>query len=184
VAVVRSLAGKKVDPTGLEMPNTETNRQPTEIYLNLREVALGASPADIGIAAEPKPGEPYGILMEMGWPEATVTLISFASGDASLYFSTGGGMLGGGAHESVTKAAKRFVSLAGDYIDEMEAVSGYPLPAVGKVRFYALTPQGILALEADEQDLGRQRSEYSPLFYAGQDVITELQIISEKGSDQ
>jgi hypothetical protein len=165
------------------MSNTQADKQPTEVYMGLRKMALESSPASIGITVDPGSKEPYGILMEMGYPNATVTLISFASGDASLYFSSGGGVLGGGGHESVRNAAKRFVSSAQSYAGEMEMVTSYPLPASGKVKFYVLTPQGILTFEADEQDLGNRRSELFPLFYAGQDVITELRIISEKTSN-
>ncbi|PKO23036.1 MAG: hypothetical protein CVU38_06310 [Chloroflexi bacterium HGW-Chloroflexi-1] len=93
-----------------------------------------------------------------------------------------GGVIGGVSHESVQAASKRFVSSAQQFTDKMNAATAYPLPAVGKVRFYLLSPQGVLTSEADEQDLGEERNELSPLFYAGQDVITELRTVSEQRS--
>ena len=120
--------------------------------------------------------------MEMGHPGGVATLVAFATGDASLYFSTGGGVIGGVTHENVARAARHFVSTAQGYTDGMETVTVTPLPDPGEVRFYLLTPQGPLAAEADEEDLGKRRHELSPLFYAGQEVITELRLTSEQNS--
>ncbi len=145
-------------------------------------MALETTPASIGITPEPGNTEPWGILMEMGRPGGVATLVAFATGDASLYFSTGGGVIGGVTHENVVRAARHFVSTAQGYTDRMEIVTTTPLPDPGKVRFYLLTPQGILAAKADEKDLGKRRHELSPLFYAGQEVITELRLISEQQS--
>ena len=159
-----------------------TTQQPADIYRHLRKMALETTPASIGITPEPGNTEPWGILMEMGRPGGVATLVAFATGDASLYFSTGGGVIGGVTHENVARAARHFVSTAQGYTDRMEIVTTTPLPDPGKVRFYLLTPQGILAAKADEKDLGKRRHELSPLFYAGQEVITELRLISEQQS--
>ena len=41
-----------------------------------------------------------------------MTLACFGDGDASLFYKTGGGMVGGIGHESVRKAAKELTVLA------------------------------------------------------------------------
>jgi hypothetical protein len=148
------------------------------VYMNLRNKIFELSPTRIGVAVEPGGQEPWGILMEMGYPQAVVTLVSLATGDASLYFSSGGGVLGGIGHENIRNAARRFVRSARDYTDKMAAVAFYPLPDLGRVRFYVLTPQAVLTAEAGEEDLGESRSDLSPLFYAGQDVMTEMRLVS------
>lgn len=151
--------------------------QPTGLYVDLRKLALGIQPSDIGIAVEPNSKKPYGILMDMSLPSGGVaTLTSYANGDASMYFSTGGGILGGIGHASTRNAAKRFVAVAQSYIQKMEVATSYPLPAIGQVKFYVLTPQGILTTEASEADLEARISELSTLYGMGHGVITEMRL--------
>ena len=155
-------------------------RQLHKVYIELRKQALEMSPASIVGAVASDNIRPWGILMETGYPQGVVaTLVSFATGDASLYLSTGGGVIGGIAQESIGNAAKRFVSMAQHHTDRMETATSFPLPDPGKVRFYVLTHEGVLTAETDGQELGRGKSDLSPLFYAGQDVITELRILCQ-----
>jgi len=72
------------------------------------------------------------------------------------------------------------VRLAGQRQPDMTATRTFPLPRVGRTVFYMLTDSGVLTAEADENDLGEQRHALSPLFYAGQDVITQLLLVSDK----
>lgn len=47
----------------------------------------------------------FGVIMDTTFASGTVTLVALADGTASLYASTGGGVIGGGAHERVAVAA-------------------------------------------------------------------------------
>jgi len=118
--------------------------------------------------------------METGFPEGTATLVSMSDGSASLYCSGGGGVIGGIGHETVRRAATAFVGLAGHHQSNMTATKTFPLPRAGRTIFYVLTDSGVFSAEADENDLGEQRHALSPLFYAGQDVITQLRLTSDK----
>jgi hypothetical protein len=147
---------------------------PENPYEGLRKLALGTSRASLKID---EPGPVFGVLMETGYPKAVVTLACFLTGSASLYFSNGGGMLGGGEHRAVAEAAKVFVRECGGFLGKMERAADCPLPAAGGTIFYALTDEGTFCHCALEDDLGRKRSEFSPLFYAGQDVITRTRLL-------
>jgi len=125
---------------------------------------------------------PFGILMEMGRPTATMSLVCFLTGDCSLYFSTGGGMIGGVGHQSVRTAASGFVRASTASLAAMDKTTDYPRPAADFVRFYLLTNQGVLTAECSEEDLGRQKVVLSPLYFAGQNVITQLRLLQEKQS--
>jgi ankyrin repeat protein len=116
--------------------------------------------------------------METGYPNGTATLLSLSDGSASLYLSSGGGVIGGHAHESVRKAAMAFVQLAGSLHKNMSRTDKFPLPQTGKTIFYVFTDDGILTVDAIENDLGNERHSLSPLFHAGHAVITELRLIS------
>jgi len=149
------------------------------IFDELRSMALGLKPADLGLG-EIRPGQPYGIVMDIDVDGQTATLTSFLSGDASLYLSTGGGTIGGGEHDPVANAAKKFVEGAGEHLREMAPADEQPRPGAGQVSFYVLTSEGVVGANRFEQDLGEGRDALSPLFYAGQDVITQLRLIEER----
>ena len=146
-------------------------------YQGLRQRALEVSASQLGLTVAPE--EPYGVLMETGYPKAVVTLLSMGEGTTSLYFSTGGGILGGIGHASVRAASQKFISIAGQYLKDMEQTEQYPQPEIGQVRFYVLTPSGVRTYQAQENDLGHKRSQFWPLFYSGQEVLTELRLTTE-----
>src|SRR5262249_2976490 len=72
-------------------------------YAGLRSMALGMM-ADALRLDGLTPDECYGLLMETGYDKAVVTLACFLTGDTSLYFSNGGGIIGAGKHASVADA--------------------------------------------------------------------------------
>jgi hypothetical protein len=145
-----------------------------QTYKGLRELALKISPEDFGL----KLGDgitAYGVLMEFTLPKATVTLTSYSSGDASLYISSGGGILGGIGHEAVRNAARQFVSSAQTFLSKMKEIASFPLPPTGMTHFYVLTNHGLYgSAELISDDLRNPKSEFFALFAAGQDVITEI----------
>jgi len=142
-------------------------------YAGLRSMALGMTPEALRLEGL-GPDDCYGILMETGYGEAVATLACFLSGDTSLYFSNGGGVIGAGEHPNVASAAKRFVSAGTNFVHEMRETTEYPLPTVGMTIFYVLAPRARHTFDAPEADLGRGRSALSPLFHAGHEVISKL----------
>ena len=64
----------------------------------------------------------------------------------------------------------------------MTKASVQPRPGPAEVTFYALTSQGVLTASRPEDDLGEGRDPLSPLFHAGQEVITQLRLIDERRS--
>jgi hypothetical protein len=157
----------------------EPQATPSETYTGLRNMALGLTPQHVGAEASTGAARPYGMLMETGYPKAVVTLATFASGDASLYFSNGGAILGGEGHESVRRAACQFVAASEHFLAIMAETTEYPLPGLGRTRFYVLTAAGIFTAEAGERDLGEGKNELSPLFHGGHRVITALGLIAQ-----
>jgi len=158
----------------------KASRTPEEVYMNLRDAALHKNPEQLFLPDGLKPDEPYGALMEMGIPNSVVTLACFADGDAGLYYKTGGGMKGGGSHESVRRAAKQFITLSHKALPRMIKTDAHPLPDSEKVRFYVLTPKGTFTTEASRQALGGVENELSALFYSGQEVVAQMRQVQEE----
>jgi hypothetical protein len=150
-----------------------------DIYGDLRMQALSGSRSSFGLGPTAPDAPAWGVLMETGFPDGTATLVSMSDGSASLYFSGGGGVIGGIGHENVRRVAIAFVRLAGQRQSNMTATTMFPLPQSGRTVFYVLTDSGVFTVEADENDLGEQRHSLSSLFYAGHDVITQLRLVSD-----
>src|SRR5262245_34979877 len=118
--------------------------------------------------------------METGYPAAAATLVALGDGTASLYFSSGGGVIGGGPQPSVNATARRLVEIAGRHLSELSPTTEFPLPGTGEVRFYILTANGVLEGSAREDDLGAGSHSLSEVFFAGHDVITGLRKVTEE----
>src|SRR3982751_5386812 len=69
----------------------------------LRDQLLRSSWAELGI--RPRGSGIWGVLMELGFAKGVATVVGLADGTASLYLTSGGGVLGAGTRESVRRAA-------------------------------------------------------------------------------
>ena len=152
---------------------------PSEVYLGLRDIWFTTSPEESGISVGPNGNTPYAVVMDIGFAEGTATIVSSIAGDGSMYTSGGGGIIGGIDHEKVQNASINFVKTAEGFVGKMELVTEYPLPGAENVKFYLITPNGVFTTEEINADLlASSDHELSPLFLAGNDVITELRGIS------
>ena len=147
---------------------------PAETARQLREHAFSVTAAELGLRPSPGGSRVWAVLMESGYPEAVASLVSLADDTTSLYFSNGGGVIGGGQHASVRGAAQKFLETAESHIEKFAPAAEHPLPRRGRVRFYVRTFDGLLTAEADEREL-EQPHALSPIFHAGHAVIAELQ---------
>jgi hypothetical protein len=146
----------------------------------LRRLVLSTSPEDLGLAVDADPDRVYGVLMEIGYDAAVVTIVSLIDGTTSMYVSTGGGTIGAGEHEPVAEASRNFVAMAQVFVGQTQPTTSFELPHPGRVSFQMLTTGGGRSAEAPEDELGPGRHPLSPLFRAGQDVVTEIRLLSEQ----
>jgi hypothetical protein len=140
----------------------------------MREHALRVTPSELNITPTRDLPHVFGVLMETAYPGAVASLVAFVEGSTSLYFSSGGGIIGAGEHESVRAALGPFFRAAEDHRHQFTVTHATPLPEPGRVRFYLRTFEGTLTAEADEEDLGEMRHPLSPLFHAGHAVIAAV----------
>jgi hypothetical protein len=154
--------------------------EPAQTYLQLRSRILSLSPAEIGLTTSSKTPHVWGVLMETGYTVGTATLVSLADGTTSLYYSTGGGMLGSGEYTPVAEASKALVAQAENHLQHVSSANEFPLPAVGQVRFILLTYTGILTAEASEETIASSTHPLSPLFMRAHEILTQLSLLVEK----
>ena len=150
-----------------------------DAYSGLRGIALSMTPEKLGLTLT-KPDEVWGVLMETGYPQAVASLAAFASDDVSLYFSSGGGIIGLGSHLGPKQAAESFLATAQQFVQQMQPTKSFPLPQMGATRFYVLTVNGAHTAVGKEDDLGYGRHLLSPLFHKGHELITEIRKVDEQ----
>ncbi len=146
----------------------------------LRNMAFSATPEQLNLSLPIDKIIVYGIVMDWGMSGATATIVSYQTGDASLYLSSGGGVIGGGQHENVNSAAKRFVSLGQRFIDKAIKTEKTPLPENDLIRFYLLTNKGIYVGQEQMRSFENNTSTWLPLFEEANLLLTELRKTSEK----
>ena len=147
---------------------------------NLREMIFNLDPSEIGFDKNNFNHSVWGMVMETGFENGSFSLVTLADGTTSLYFSTGGGTIGAGEHESVRKAVGNYLSGAQYFYKNASKVEEYPRPFQGEVIFYFFTFEGKFAYSAPEEKLGNEKDELSSLFYAAHEVISAIREIEEK----
>lgn len=165
--------------SGLEAALAAVERR-EHYYVALRHQALNRSRVELGLTKPYEATKPWGVLMEITYDEASVTVFALSDGNASIYLSTGGGFIGGVGHEAVRHAAVAMVRVAGSLVPLLSPTETFPLPDRGRTIFYLRTEAGVLTGSATEKELAQRRHALSPLFFAGQDVITQYRLVSEK----
>lgn len=148
-------------------------------FHGLRSQAFSITRTEVGIPPLEKASTPWGVIMEMGYDGATVTLVAFAEGTASIYLSSGGGFIGGGEHQTIRNAAQAFVAAADEFKPQMIATTDFPEPRRGQTIFYLRTDDGVFTAAASEKELGERRHPLAPLFHAAQEVITQYRLIDQ-----
>ena len=118
--------------------------------------------------------------METGYPVGFATLVSLVDGTTSLYYSTGGGMLGSGKYTPVATASKELIIQAENHLMHLSLSNEFPVSEVGQVRFIILTYSGIYAGEASEKKLAAGKHQLSPLYINAQQTLEQLRLLAEK----
>lgn len=162
----------------------KTNKATDNPYESLRRTALDTTPEMLGLKIPSDKTKVYGVVMDWHTGDAVVTFAFFQTGDASLYISTGGGVIGGGYHENVKKAAITFVDKAQTYLNKATKTETTTLPPEKSVTFYFLTNKGKFVIREKKENFDNNSSQWLGLFIEVNKVITELRLMSEKEQEK
>lgn len=159
-------------------PEKIQNQDNRKMFEELRQQALAVKAEDLKLTLSPKKVSVYGVVMDWDMPEGGATTVAFSTGDASLYNSAGGGVIGGLTHKNVQNAAKELLRKADGFVTMASLSVGTPLPKKDCVRFYLLTNKGIYTFEEKMSSFENETSPWFPFFEEVNKVITELTIVS------
>jgi len=176
----KTSSGDKQSAPTQDTTNPKVYHTKTNTFADLRSMAFSVTPEQLQLSLPPDKTVVYGVIMDWGIDTVTATVVSYETGDASMYLSSGGGVIGGGQHENVNSAAKHFVSLAQSYLDKASKSETNHLPHQDEVKFYLLTNNGTYVGEDIMGNFENNTSTWLPLFNEANKVLTELRLISEK----
>lgn len=153
---------------------------PDNRFMDLRNMALDVTPEQLQLSLPADQTKVFGVVMDWDLGDGTMTLITYQTGDASMYLSSGGGVIGGGQHENVNKASKEFVSMAQNYLDKSSKADTTTLPDKDCFKFYFLTNKGKFVAQESIDNVENKTSKWLNLFENANNVITELRLTTEK----
>ncbi|HTL47923.1 MAG TPA: hypothetical protein VL688_07650 [Verrucomicrobiae bacterium] len=159
--------------------------KPAENYETLRQQMLSLNWRKLGLQPTEKNPHVWGLLMEIGYPQAVVTLVVINQHNVSLFFGTGGGVVGGEKHEAVRMKAEEFLLTADTFVrgKKLNPTKHFPLPELNRVRFYALTFDGPMTVQ-DNRNISDETHELFPLFRSGHEVIAAMRMADEVAQSQ
>jgi hypothetical protein len=160
--------------------SVKTHQTKQNMFEDLRSMAFKTTADQLGLAIPANQTIVYGVVMDWEMGGATATTVAYQTGDASLYLSSGAGVIGGGQHENVNRSAKEFVHLAQTYLYKTNKTETTSLPKEDFVKFYLLTTQGVYVGEEAIKNFENNTSHWLLLFEEGNKVLTELRKTSEK----
>ena len=155
--------------------NTKEN-----IYEEMRNMAFKVKPEELGLSLSKDKTEVYGIVMDWEMGGGIATTVAYETGDASLYLSSGGAVIGGGQHQNVNSEAKKFLVLAQTFLDKTIEAETTELPKSNEVIFYFLTNNGVRSGKEKMENFENNSSKWLKLFEEGNNVLTELRKVSGK----
>ncbi len=147
----------------------------------LRSRLFTMDPSELDI----KPGDNgctqvWGVLMETGYEDGPVSLVVIGDGTVSIYFPSGGGVLGAGNQRPVWAAGKALLETA-EYAQEFfNQPSDASFPGPGEIKFHILTFKGARMAGGLEKEISRGIGPLSTLYWAGQAVITQVRMAEQR----
>ncbi|CAG0998378.1 hypothetical protein PLCT2_02907 [Planctomycetaceae bacterium] len=161
---------------GAHERTNEAGAGSTKPAMEMREMWLCGLPA--GLRIEPI-NMVLGMIVDLHVGNGTASLVAIADGSTSLYFSSGGGVIGAGEHPQVRQAKLNLLNKAAASIQLFLPAANHDLPAAGRFRFYVQTTNGLMYSEADQGPIVEGKHALSELFSLADHTITETRLVSE-----
>ena len=140
----------------------------------LRQRFLETPAAELGLRPDSEFPRVFGVALD--WPagEETATLLALRDGSASLCTTSAFGIPGGGQHEPVRAAARRFVREADSLLDEGLPAGRFEYPPADAAYFYLCSYGGVRVVAAELEAVQAGTGRHAALFAAGQEVVSAL----------
>jgi hypothetical protein len=172
IVVITIVAGFKQLRT--KKPNPRSDK--ANPYLGMRNQFLSLTSDDLNLKIPDDQEIAFGVILELEFGDGAATIVSLSTGDASLYTSRGGGIIGGITKENVKNAAINLVSEAQQYFPKMNIANDTNIPKTGNIKIFILTNKNKYSYEAPEAEITNPQSYWAALFTKGDNLITQLRL--------
>jgi hypothetical protein len=151
----------------------------TAIFKGLREEILRSKAEDLNIQLD-SASRVWCVVTDIAMQTGSMCLVALINGSATMYFSSGGKVVGDVNQENVRDAATGYTRMCYKSLPEMKLTREFPLPPPGEVSFYLLTNNGVYTSSAKKEELVSGQNILSPMFFAANDLINQFQKIAKK----
>ena len=144
----------------------------------LRASLLSREPAEINLAPTPELPDVWAAVLEMPVANGqTATVVAVADGSASLYTTTGFGIIGAGFRPAVREAATVFLdAMQAAHTDlALASPTDVPFPSPGSLSLVALTHGGIRRIELPQGEADRP-TVIGAALRAGNELLTQIRL--------
>jgi hypothetical protein len=135
----------------------------------------------LGVVPEPSMAHTVlGVIVELALDDGGTALVfGFDDGSASVYYSSGGGSIGGQARPHINRAARDLTRLAAGFVATFPLTEHHPLPGPGAARFSILTPAGVHVAEEQQGELASSGHPVSALLAAAKAIMSGFLDVEE-----
>ena len=121
-----------------------------------------------------------GVVAEMGMERGAAIIAGYINGDARIFWTTGGGIIGDmRQYPDIVTAAKTLVNTAQKVVTQLPVETTRPLPDPGRIRFALLTLAGMHVADEKQSDVEEPNHPLYQLYASLQDLITQLRLLDE-----
>ncbi len=151
------------------------------IYEDLKKLAYSVRYDQLNLPDAGNKEVLYGTLMDWDYEDkAIITLVSFKTGDVSLYFSTGTMMIGAGQHSNVKEASQKFIQKAESLLPKANNSDTALTSETGVLKFYLLTNKGKYTIKDKMENIYNHTSPFTNMFDEANQLITLIRLAEEK----
>ncbi|MHB8207790.1 hypothetical protein [Mucilaginibacter sp.] len=161
---------------GIWQKKSPTKSNIANPYIGMRNQFFALTPTDLQLQIPGDKELALGVIMELGTDDGVATIVSLSTGDASLYTSKGGGIIGGITHYNIKNAAIELVAESQHYFSKMNPSKNINPPKSGNVKIFILTNKNKYDFETTEEEITSPQSTWAALFNKGNEVITQLRL--------
>ncbi|MFG0313950.1 MAG: hypothetical protein ACF8LL_07175 [Phycisphaerales bacterium] len=163
-------------PTGRTAPKLPA----AEIYNALRGAALALDREQLGVSA----GDGQVVALVADWrldADLQATIVVVADGAVSMYYNTGGGVIGSGEHDHIRDRGRQVLALAESIVDQIEPVATtLPDTEIGHMRMTLVTDSGLRSVSAHIDSLAMETHDLHRVADGVQELITMISDQNER----
>ncbi len=157
-----------------------SDRDRVNMYNPMRNMAFNIKPEDLGVTLD-SDDQVYGSIIDMNTGNGIATMVCFIDGTASLYFSSGGGIIGSGQYENVRKAVGSYLISIHQVLPILRVTEDYNyIPQDNHHIFYLFTLNGKYTIDIDIKNIDTNEKKF--LFSLSQMVLKEIRKVNEKSN--